>query len=264
MNKSLCLLAIPLLFLACTKEDLEPTIVKDEIQAREGHPVSVCHQKGNGDWEVLNVSINALNAHLGHGDVELIDADGDGFVIAENECIPGGDCDDDNASVYPGAEEICGDGIDNNCDNAIDEGCVTPCWEAVLDEFDFSNWGLVIGLEDTPELEFIYFYINSISNRFCVDDSEIDFISIEADKFSGGAICGYGIDGQSFFTNISKEEGDLINAALLQLAAENNIPRALDVECGSSFNADDLSAFLLEQLPEHLKSKITTDSYLGR
>jgi len=29
------------------------------------------------------------------------------------------DCDDDNAAVYPGAEEIC-DGVDNNCDEEID------------------------------------------------------------------------------------------------------------------------------------------------
>jgi hypothetical protein len=34
-----------------------------------------------------------------------------------------GDCNDSNASVYPGAAEICGDGIDNNCNGSIDDGC---------------------------------------------------------------------------------------------------------------------------------------------
>jgi hypothetical protein len=27
-----------------------------------------------------------------------------------------GDCDDDDASIYPGADEVCGDGIDQDCD----------------------------------------------------------------------------------------------------------------------------------------------------
>jgi hypothetical protein len=44
----------------------------------------------------------------------LQDSDGDGFSTAI------GDCDDTDASVNPEAEEIC-DGVDNNCDENIDE-----------------------------------------------------------------------------------------------------------------------------------------------
>ncbi|MFZ5563026.1 MAG: MopE-related protein [Thermodesulfobacteriota bacterium] len=44
------------------------------------------------------------------------DADGDGYYACE-------DCDDTNAGVYPGAEEICDDGMDNNCDGFVDEEC---------------------------------------------------------------------------------------------------------------------------------------------
>ncbi len=43
---------------------------------------------------------------------EPIDADGDGFVEAD-------DCDDSNANTNPDSEEVC-DGIDNNCDDIID------------------------------------------------------------------------------------------------------------------------------------------------
>lgn len=33
------------------------------------------------------------------------------------------DCDDTNAFLHPGATEICGDGLDNDCDGTIDNGC---------------------------------------------------------------------------------------------------------------------------------------------
>lgn len=42
-----------------------------------------------------------------------LDNDGDGFSTEQ------GDCDDNNAQVYPNAVEIC-DGIDNNCNGFID------------------------------------------------------------------------------------------------------------------------------------------------
>ena len=62
------------------------------------------------------------------------DTDGDGFGDATNTTLactaPVGfvsnddDCDDTNAAINPGALEIC-DGIDNDCDLAIDEGVQT-------------------------------------------------------------------------------------------------------------------------------------------
>jgi len=47
-------------------------------------------------------------------DTTNVDADGDGFVAAE-------DCDDADATAHPDGVEIC-DGVDNNCDGAVDNG----------------------------------------------------------------------------------------------------------------------------------------------
>jgi len=49
------------------------------------------------------------------------DDDGDGYT--DSSC-GGTDCDDSDASSYPGATETC-DGADNDCDSSIDEGVTT-------------------------------------------------------------------------------------------------------------------------------------------
>lgn len=56
------------------------------------------------------------------------DVDGDGFTPAD------GDCDDFNARAYPGAPELCGDGIDNNCIDGADESCPS-CQDVDTDGF---------------------------------------------------------------------------------------------------------------------------------
>ncbi|HLP65875.1 MopE-related protein [Flavobacterium sp.] len=63
------------------------------------------------------------------------DADGDGFgnpVVTTSACtqpvgyvLDNSDCNDSNASVHPGAVDVCYDGIDNDCNGIIDNAC-TP------------------------------------------------------------------------------------------------------------------------------------------
>ncbi len=65
------------------------------------------------------------------------DDDDDGFGIGVG-CPGPQDCDDGNAALNPGALEICGDGIDQNCDRVSDGGCNT-CVDADGDGFYSGN-----------------------------------------------------------------------------------------------------------------------------
>jgi hypothetical protein len=69
-------------------------------------------------------------------DVCWADADGDGLPCQV-------DCDDGDADVYPGAEEVC-DGVDNDCDHSIDEADASDAdlWYADLDADGFGDPGL--------------------------------------------------------------------------------------------------------------------------
>ncbi len=61
-----------------------------------------------------------------------IDNDSDGYVECSfnpavwqgsSNVVGGDDCNDTDANINPGAAEICGDSMDNDCDGLTDEGC---------------------------------------------------------------------------------------------------------------------------------------------
>jgi hypothetical protein len=56
------------------------------------------------------------------GDAACADQDGDGATACGAVATPGCDCDDTNQGIHPGADEICGDTIDQDCD-----GRDAPC-----------------------------------------------------------------------------------------------------------------------------------------
>ncbi len=66
--------------------------------------------------------------------IDLSDQDGDGYTSSD-------DCDDNDAGINPGAAEICGDGIDNNCDGQIDEGFDDTDSDGELDCVDTDDDG---------------------------------------------------------------------------------------------------------------------------
>jgi len=81
---------------------------------------------------------NDNNASVHPNTLWFLDADDDKyFADTIRQCVSPGagyrrtgtilggeDCDDDNTSVNPGTYEICGDGLDNNCNGQIDESTI--------------------------------------------------------------------------------------------------------------------------------------------
>lgn len=123
MKKLIFLLLVITGFIACENDSIQElpqeTSVKEGITARQSDKIDVCHyDEDNKSWHVINISANAWGGHEKHGDVMLIDADGDGWVSFANECVDGGDCDDTDPNVNPGVEEIVYNGVDDDCNPA--------------------------------------------------------------------------------------------------------------------------------------------------
>jgi len=90
---------------------------------------------------------------------DIADTDKDGVTIKD------GDCDDTNNMVHPGQAEICGDGLDNDCDGVADrtqdvDGTATACnpFDDTPDpvqldprSFDASNKPLITFVDGTIE-----------------------------------------------------------------------------------------------------------------
>lgn len=84
-------LFVAFLLLSCnaTDEMVAPSNSAVGMRASNNKKVDICH---NG--HIINVSVNAIPAHLMHGDP--IDFDGDGYFSGPNNCNMPVDCDDND------------------------------------------------------------------------------------------------------------------------------------------------------------------------
>ncbi len=157
------LIALATLFIiaGCSKDGMQSnqTLENLPVDSRSGQ-VIICHKTGNGQYKPITINQNAVADHLAHGDY-LPDADGDGYT-AIGACTGSmNDCNDNNADVHPGAEEVCGNQIDDNCNGETDEEC---CTVPFFDE-ELLNSGA----------PFAYYFDSAVEN--CVPWEESVYIS---------------------------------------------------------------------------------------
>ena len=149
--------------IACETDSIgieETQAVQDEevLLAREMTKSDICHWDADaGVFFIINIADAAYDKHIAHGDKEpeiyYEDLDGDGFgnpdvyvgvCEAPDGFVPNStDCNDSDASINPDAVEICGDGIDNNCNEEVDENAYTPLGEIY---FYYETGGILKGL----------------------------------------------------------------------------------------------------------------------
>ena len=129
------------------------------------------------------------------------DLDGDNFCGAatcdqDNDpstplLIPG-DCDDSDATIYPGAQEEC-DGVDNNCDSFIDEGlspdgdsdgytAIGSCQTGSMDDCNDYNYNV------HPDASEICNGIDDDCDTFIDEDLIFD---LDGDGYLAEGSCGY-------------------------------------------------------------------------
>lgn len=97
-----------------------------DVAVNEENVANISYKFSSQGYYNVSVEINGTNSvydldsKLVYIHFNFNDSDGDGYYSDVNG---GRDCDDSNAQVNPSESEECKDGIDNDCDGRIDEGC---------------------------------------------------------------------------------------------------------------------------------------------
>ncbi|MGA1223883.1 MAG: MopE-related protein, partial [Phycisphaerales bacterium] len=110
------------------------------------------------------------------------DGDADGFgagpMVACDGVPANGDCDDLQASVYPGAAEICvNDGVDNDCDGEADLDAEATDSIAYFVDGDLDGFGAGAGTISCTAIP------GSVTNDLDCDDTEVFFEDLDLDGF---------------------------------------------------------------------------------
>jgi len=141
------------------------------------------------------------------------DADGDGYgdagATAMNSCAPvagsvtnNTDCNDANASINPGASEIC-NGVDDDCDGSADDGLPFTTYYADADGDGFGDAGSTTSTCDGTPAGYV------TDNTDC-NDALVTYVDIDGDGFGSGSpvACGVGNNSDCYPLDITYADGD--------------------------------------------------------
>ncbi len=124
-------------------------------------------------WPVSPTLKNDLQARFGNSNTFCNDSDGDGFSVIE------GDCDDKNPARSPGKSEIKGNGIDDDCDEILDETTLVESSSTDLPDFSgslakralpFEIRASLSDLEDRDAISFTLPPNGRVEVKLCVQD----------------------------------------------------------------------------------------------
>ena len=166
------------------------------------------------------------------GSAECQDSDGDGY---EDESCGGDDCNDADAAINPGAEEICDDELDNDCDGLIDfkdeEDCFLPeCPDGDQDGYLDEACG---GHDCDDRDEFVF----PDAEEICDDgiDQDCDGKDLECEEVD--------VDGDGFLIS----DGDCDDSdKSINPSAEEICDDEIDNDCDGYVDANDASCNNLE------------------
>ena len=123
----------------------------EDSVASDAGAVFVFHGEPDADGDGIGESLDCDDddASIGVAYAHYVDGDGDGYGAGSTVDVcpdtdgyaePGGDCDDNDDSSFPGGTETC-DGADNDCDGTTDEDDAVdaPTWYADTDADSYGN-----------------------------------------------------------------------------------------------------------------------------
>jgi hypothetical protein len=137
----------------------------------------------------------------------LLDADDDGYADGTGGC-PGNDCDDSNPDIHPGAEELC-DGLDNDCNWLIDEGCPECNTVVAADEIKIDS--------DWPYSGYQLANGDEVFNIFIVEAEAYNILEIQVgfwDFCPGDPLCSGGSGNGLYSAHIYADDDGLPGAEL--------------------------------------------------